>query len=154
MIWRRPWRHRAAEAAAAASPFSTWADLNREAPRCVINNHSLDTFTLFDRQVLLVWGLGRWLKNDEGRSSRPVLSGPASPHVSAAMSLKMKNAKLLWASWLLVTPPCTTTAARGLGSTVDLFTSVTFSAGCRGRELPMTEMSVPKSVIQEKNNSS
>lgn len=148
MIWRRPRRHRAAEAAAAASLFSTWADLNREAPRCVINNHSLDTFTLFDRQVLLVWVWGgtsrhrrRWLKNDEGRRSRPVLSGPASPHVSAVMSLKMKNDKLLWASWLLVTPPCTTTAARGLGSTVDLFMSVTFSVGSRGRELSVKEVS-------------
>lgn len=60
MIWRRPWRHRAAEAVAAPSLFSTWADLNREAQRCVINNHSLDTFTLFDKQVLLVWGLGRY----------------------------------------------------------------------------------------------
>lgn len=149
MIWRRPWRHRAAGAAAAPSLFSTWAELNREAPRCVIHNHSLDTFTLFDRQVLLVWGLGRWLKNDEGRSSRPVLSGPASPHVSAVMSLKMKNAKLLWASLHHRAPPPL------LGALTQRWTcSWVFSAGCRGRELPMKEMSVPKSVIQEKNNGS
>lgn len=30
------------------------------------------------------------------------------------MSLKMKNESLLWASWLLVTPTFTATAARGL----------------------------------------